>query len=158
MRVYFVFLRFSFSSLLTFAVDTILFMLAFKISGLIGLSTAAARLGAGTCNFLINRSLVFHSGNRWLFEMARYWGAVAILGTISVFGVSRLTASGWGLLPGKIATELLLFVASFPIQRLFVFASASRRRVGLRPQRSRQRPVSRPPSGNHRFPPLLPND
>ncbi|MBU6303066.1 MAG: glycosyltransferase family 39 protein, partial [Verrucomicrobia bacterium] len=129
MRVYFVFLRFSFSSLLTFAVDTILFMLAFKISGLIGLSTAAARLGAGTCNFLINRSLVFHSGNRWLFEMARYWGAVAILGTISVFGVSRLTASGWGLLPGKIATELLLFVASFPIQRLFVFASASRRRV-----------------------------
>lgn len=126
MRVYFVFLRFSFSSLITFGVDTLLFLLVFRFTETIALSTIAARLGAGLCNFAINRNLVFHSGNRWPFEMARYWMVVALLGTVSVVCVSRFADWGWNLLTAKVTVELLLFLASFPIQRLFVFLPGSR--------------------------------
>ncbi len=124
-RIYFVFLRFIFSSVLTFVLDSVVFALVYWASGMIFASTCAARLVAGTFNFTLGRSLVFRSSGQVGRELWRYASLVAILMLISYGSVLILVdVFGMRVLPAKILSESILFLLSFAAQRVLVFQRA----------------------------------
>jgi putative flippase GtrA/trans-aconitate methyltransferase len=124
LRIYFVFLRFLGLSLTTAALDYFVFWLTFASTRNILASTAAARAVAGTFNFTVSRAFVFRSrGDVWR-ELLKYALLVVTLMAISYGLVTSLVIFvGLGVYVAKVLAEGTLFVASFAIQRLFVFAA-----------------------------------
>lgn len=137
MRIYFVLLRFSLISILSAALDNLLFFLA--IQG--GASLIAAQLGARVVSVLFNYSAVrkaaFHSGEAHRVVLPRYLALVATNVLLSYVGIRWLTSVfPLNLFAAKAMAETLLFFVNFLIQRDLVFTRRSR------PQRGRAARVS----------------
>jgi glycosyltransferase involved in cell wall biosynthesis len=123
MRVYFVFVRFLASSGLTAIIDFAVFSIAFQITHSITWGIVCGRLVAGTANFTINKSYVFHSRVSLLKSLSRYALLVAALGAIAYASILLLTERfGWNAYLSKIFVEGLLLVGSFVLQRDVVFS------------------------------------
>jgi glycosyltransferase involved in cell wall biosynthesis len=116
--------KFAGSSFLAFCLDTVTLLALHRATGSIVFSAVAARALSSALNFATNRNLVFsdrrdkHIGA----EAAQYWALVAALLTVNVALLSVLTQIGLSLFSAKMVTEIGLFIASFRIQRRFVFA------------------------------------
>lgn len=122
LRIYFVFLRFLLLSLSTAALDFAVFTAAYLGSGNIFLSTATARLIAGAFNYHFARAAVFKSGGRPSQELVKYVALVIWLMIVSYTLLTGLVIFvGLSVYSSKIIAETVLFLASFAIQRLFVF-------------------------------------
>jgi len=112
------------SSLAAFLIDLAALQVLFMITGSLLVAVVGARLISATVNFLVNRYLVFsateqRSGPR---HAARY-AALAGGMLLANFGaLSAATAVGIPLVPAKIVIEAVLYLASFQVQRLFVFS------------------------------------
>lgn len=118
--------RFSLSSLSAFAVDTAALLALHALTGSLGIAVVGARLLSAGVNFAVNRRLVFAGARRApVGRAALRYGllAGALLGA-SYLLLATLTGLGLGLLPAKIATEALLYLVSFRVQRRFVFGAA----------------------------------
>lgn len=122
MRIYFVLFRFLLSSLATSLVDFLVFTLA-ALGGLgVPLGTLCARLVAGTLNYVVNRRVVFGQPRGSAATLLKYWALVALLGGLSYAGIQFLVGqAGVHLFAAKAAVESALFIASFAIQRDFIF-------------------------------------
>jgi glycosyltransferase involved in cell wall biosynthesis len=122
LRIYFVFFRFLVSSMLTGAIDIIVFSIAFRFGASILASAAIGRLVAGTFNFVVNERIVFKSEGAFFFELAKY-----VLLVISLMAVSYQLIVGFvenfhvNVYAAKISVEMFLFLVSFTIQRVLVF-------------------------------------
>lgn len=125
MRIYFLLLRFSFSSVFAGMVDMTVFLLAYGASGRLLASFLTARLLSGGMNFAVNRSLVFHSRRRIWPAVVKYYLLAAALGTGAYFSIRALADLGLSVVAAKVLTEAILFLASFAIQREFVFAAGA---------------------------------
>jgi glycosyltransferase involved in cell wall biosynthesis len=124
MRIYFVLLRFYFSSLVAAAIDTVIFTLAFWATGNILASMIVGR-ASSLVNFALNKQLVFHSRAGIAPALWKYYLLVAALGVISYACISALTIRfGWNVLAAKVLTETVLSLVSFSVQRTFVFRGA----------------------------------
>ncbi|GAA0939388.1 bifunctional glycosyltransferase family 2/GtrA family protein [Virgisporangium aurantiacum] len=119
-RVYAPLVRFAASSLLAAALDATLLFMLHALTGALLPSVLAARAVSSTVNFTVNRRLVFttHRGH-----VMRYWALVAILALANYGLLAALTAVSLPLPAAKLVTDVVLFVVSFRIQRLFVFTS-----------------------------------
>ena len=127
MRIYFVFLRFLTLSLATAGLDFLVFAAAYAISGNILGSTVAARIGAGTFNFYFARTAVFRSRGAAATELVKYVALVSWLMMVSYTVLTGLVIfGGLNVYVSKVIAETLLFLASFAIQRLFIFRHRSR--------------------------------
>lgn len=117
-------LTFAGSSLLAFAIDTTALLLLNAATGSLVFSALGARAISSSINFATNRNLVFsdrrdkHIG----VEAGQYWALVVVLLALNITLLSVLTQVGISLFVAKIVTEFGLFIASFRIQRRFVFA------------------------------------
>lgn len=117
-------LTFAGSSLKAFGIDTIALLALHAATGSIVLSALGARAISSSINFATNRHLVFsdrrdkHIG----IEAGQYWALVVLLLALNITVLSALTQVGLSLFAAKIVTEISLFIASFRIQRRFVFA------------------------------------
>ncbi|MFC8683132.1 GtrA family protein [Microbacterium ureisolvens] len=140
-------LLFAASSLLAFVVDTVMLLLLEALTGLLVPSIIAARAVSASVNFAVNRRLVFPAGStatperrgRMPQQAVRYaLLAVALLAS-NVVWLDALTRFGLPLVVAKIATEAVLFVTSYGVQRSFVF--------GVQPDRLELR---RAPDVRHR--------
>jgi glycosyltransferase involved in cell wall biosynthesis len=121
-RVYFVFLRFATASIVATAIDYIVFMMAYLITGQIFLSESAARVVAGTYNFRFNKKMVFKSKSDWKNELLKYVTLVSILLLISYsLMISVINLYGFDVFWVKIIIAASLFIPSFYIQKLLVF-------------------------------------
>jgi putative flippase GtrA len=122
LRIYFVFLRFVLLSIVTAALDFVVFSVAFAGSSNILASTICARLVAGLFNFHFARTAVFKSHGSPTRELASYVFLVVALMIVS-YGLltSFVIFLGFNVYLGKAAAETALFLGSFAIQRLFVF-------------------------------------
>jgi putative flippase GtrA len=127
-------LLFALSSLSAFAVDTVALLALHAATGSLAASVVGARLLSAGVNFAVNRRVVF--GRRGdahargatprapLGRAAlRYTTLAVLLLGASYLLLSALTGLGVGLLPAKVATEVVLFLVSFQVQRRFVFVS-----------------------------------
>ena len=116
--------KFAGSSLFAFGLDTATLLVLHRVTGSIVFSAVAARALSSSVNFATNRNLVFSDrrDKRIGAEAAQYWGLVATLLTVNILMLGLLTQVGLSLFVAKIVTEIGLFIASFRIQRRFVFA------------------------------------
>lgn len=112
------------SSLMAFIIDTAALLLLNAATGSLALSALGARAISSSINFATNRNLVFsdrrdkHIG----IEAGQYWGLVVVLLGLNISLLTVLTEVGLSLFAAKMITEIVLFIASFRIQRRFVFA------------------------------------
>jgi glycosyltransferase involved in cell wall biosynthesis len=122
MRIYFLLFRFSVLSLLTAALDNLVFAIAFTSTGNILQSQIMSRLAATFFNYAGARHVVFHSQQKHAVVLPKYLLLVFGNGVLS-YGLLRWINSSLGLpvIPAKLCAEGLLFIANFAIQRDFVF-------------------------------------
>ena len=123
MRVYFVFLRFASTSLLTAGIDNLTFFIWFAILHQVLACFLIGRAVAGVFNYYVNKKEVFHSKVKNSFAVPRYLIAMIIAGFASYFALRGLMAvCGLTVLVSKVIAEGTLFFFSFIIQRTFVFS------------------------------------
>ena len=122
MRIYFLLFRFSILSLLTAALDNVVFALILNSTGSIGQSQFAGRLVAMVFNYLGARKIVFHSQQRHAIVFPKYVTLVVFNGLLSYALIQLIHGRlGMGPIAAKVVAEGLLFLANFAIQRDFVF-------------------------------------
>lgn len=129
-RVMFPLLLFAASSLVAFTVDTIALLLFTALSGWLVPSIIAARVLSASVNFAINRRFVFRGSARIgrrgrLGQIARYALLAAALLASNIVWIDALTRFGVPLVLAKIATEIVLFVTSYGVQKTFVFGAGA---------------------------------
>jgi glycosyltransferase involved in cell wall biosynthesis len=126
MKIYFVLLRFSSVSLMTAALDTLVFYLAYRRLGNVAGSQALGRLVAVAFNYSMVRRAVFFSKLRHASVLPEYLLLVCLSGVTSYAGIQLLNSRFHiQLLPAKLFVETLLFFANFAIQRDFIFGKSA---------------------------------
>jgi glycosyltransferase involved in cell wall biosynthesis len=122
MKIYFVLLRFTSVSLMTAALDNLIFYLVYRQSGRILESQIAGRLCALVFQYSMLRRSVFRSRQRHRDVLPKFVGLLVINGAASYGAIRWATAVlGAPTMPAKLTIETLLFFANFVIQRSFVF-------------------------------------
>jgi glycosyltransferase involved in cell wall biosynthesis len=122
LKIYLVFLRFNLSSLLSVVIDYSIFGVVFAMAGNVFASQFVARFCAGFVNYYVNRSFVFKSDRRHNTAMAMYFTTLVLMGIVSYGIIQMLHASlGINIYMAKILSEGMLYIASFTLQREFIF-------------------------------------
>ncbi len=125
-RIYLVFIRFLLASILSAAIDFVVFFVVQYATGHVLASMALARLTAGSINFFISRNFTFESRGPIFSEFVKYWSLVIFYLFVSYSLVSTLASQvGMNVFVGKLVAEGTLFVLSFLIQRTYVFNSSN---------------------------------
>lgn len=124
-RIYKDILKFSMSSLSSFAIDYISFCLlticvGSQAAGLL-LANIAARLISGTYNYFINSRFVFRSAKTFQTGLKYLLLAALILGLNSVFLEFYTSLCAISTFPAKLLTEISLFTISFTVQKKKIF-------------------------------------
>lgn len=121
LKIYFVFIRFLLFSIISGLLDFLAFSFAFMLCGHIFVSETLARIFSGTCNFLLNKELVFKSKDRILPEALKYT-LLCLVNLVFSYGlISSLVYLGANVYASKMLALLGLFFANFAIQKLLVF-------------------------------------
>ncbi len=118
-------LKFAFSSLASFLLDYLLFLLfawgtrslAWWLVG----SNIAARLLSACFNYSLNKYLVFHGGGQVSQDLPQYVLLAAGILTANSVLLHGLTALGLAAPLAKLITEMTLFAVSFSVQTLVIF-------------------------------------
>ncbi len=127
-RVYREILKFSASSLASFAIDYGMYALLLALTGAAGIannliiSNIGARLVSGTANYIMNKRLVFRSRTGFARSAAQYFllaafilaGNTIVLSTLAgTLGINRFAA--------KLITEVIFFAISWTVQKYVIF-------------------------------------
>lgn len=122
MRIYYVFLRFNLSSILSVIIDYTLFSLVLSFGLGVAWAIGIGRICAGSVNFIINRNLVFKSDNDYRTSLILYMVSLLMFGTLSYWIIHALgSLAEINLLLAKMIAEGLLYLFSFLVQRDVVF-------------------------------------
>jgi glycosyltransferase involved in cell wall biosynthesis len=122
MRIYFVFLRFSFVSILTAVLDNLLFIALYTAIPKLAIAQAFGRFGAAFFNYSMNRIGTFRSRAPVSRTLPRYAFTVFAFGVISYAAIHTLSEyGGVNVIAAKIGVEAFLFFVSFVVQRDLVF-------------------------------------
>lgn len=126
-RIYAPLLRFMLASFAAFLTDTLVLLVLHALTGSLLGAVLGARAVSSTVNFVTNRRLVFESARERPVGSAavRYSAVVGLLLAANYALLLALTSAGLALLPAKVLTEVVLFVASYELQRRVVFAQPS---------------------------------
>ena len=130
-RVYKEILRFSASSLASFAIDYCMYAVLLTLTGTLGMthglviSNIGARLVSGTANFTMNRKLVFKSRTGFAKSAAQYIALAALILAGNTLVLSLLAGTfGINSMIAKLITEILFFVISWTVQKYVIFFSS----------------------------------
>ncbi len=126
MKIYFLLLRFTFSSFFASLIDFIIFVTVLRAYNDIFISIVSARIVAGHVNFFVNRRLVFHNNGHILITIMKYYLLFIVMGYLSFISIRTLADIGMNVIAAKIVTETLLFFAGFAIQRDFIFMASAK--------------------------------
>lgn len=120
-------LLFGLSSLGSFTLDLVAVQILAILTGSLSIAVFGARLISGTVNFLVNRHLVFRATQPRPRRQAVGYVALAIgIVIVSYLGILALTGLGVALIPAKILVDVVLYLVSYQMQRLVIFATAAR--------------------------------
>jgi putative flippase GtrA len=128
MRIYFVLLRFSLISILSAALDNLLFYLAIRWGASLPVAQLVSRVVSVLFNYSAVRKAAFHSGEPHRVVLPRYLALVGVNVLLSYAGIRLLTATlPVGLMAAKMLSETLLFFVNFAIQRDLIFTRRARK-------------------------------
>lgn len=127
------FFKYTFSSILSFIIDIGLFQIALRIINRIAgpgadfaitLATAVSRICSSLFNFAVNRRIVFKSGGKTSAVMLKYYILCICQAALS----AGIVTAVWKLFNTeavftKIIVDILLFILSFKIQKIWVFSN-----------------------------------
>jgi glycosyltransferase involved in cell wall biosynthesis len=121
MRIYFVLARFFASSLFAAGIDFAGFTLAFALTHNLLTSVLVGRVSS-LANFALNRRYVFRSRVSLSKALLRYYLLVLAVAAVSYGTIRGLTGYlGWNVFVTKLVADTLISLASFSVQRTFVF-------------------------------------
>lgn len=127
-RVYKEILKFSASSLASFAIDYCMYALLLALTGAAGMtggliiSNIGARLVSGTANYIMNKKLVFKSRTGYAKSAAQYILLAAFILAGNTVMLSTLAGTlGMNSLIAKLITEATFFAISWTVQRYVIF-------------------------------------
>lgn len=120
--------KFMSSSLLAFAIDYVLFIVILQLTDSWAAATSlvvanvAARLVSATVNFSVNKHIVFKDGGKVARGAAQY--ALLAAGILLANTIILGALAALGIVPylAKIMTEIVLFVASYVVQKRVIFS------------------------------------
>lgn len=121
MKIYFLIVRFLGASISSSVLDFVLYAFLIRNGFKIYESIMLSRFLSGWVNFYLNRKLVFKQQEQYGKALIKYWGLVIVMGTLSSFIVNGLMGYLARPMLLKIFAESVLFLASFTIQKEFVF-------------------------------------
>ena len=131
LRVYREILKFSASSLASFAIDYGMYAALLAITGTLGMthglviSNIGARLVSGTANYTMNRKLVFKSRTGFAKSAAQYAALAALILAGNTMVLSMLAGTfGMNSMIAKLITEMIFFVISWTVQKYVIFFSS----------------------------------
>lgn len=122
--IYKKFLKFSGVGIASAAIDYGLFALIYGFTGEILLAIALARLCSGIFNFSLNRQWVFGRGGSLWRDASQYTLLAALLVATNYVLTKSLLWLGISPFIGKPAAEVIIFMASYRLQKKLVFKSA----------------------------------
>lgn len=126
LKIVFVLLRYSMSSLISSILDSALFMLFFLVNTNIWYCSFYARIISGWFNFVLVRNYVFKTHDKVLFRFCFFWGYVLTVTSISAMLISNMTLRfDFNPLIAKILVETLLFFLNFLIQKFIIFGRSN---------------------------------
>lgn len=116
-------LKFCSSSIISGILDFFLLFLFQNISGNLLVGVVSARALSSVFNYTFNKTVVFKAKNVSNIQSApRYFGLVVIIMLLNYALLAVLTRIiGIPGVPAKLMTELMLFIMSYTVQRLFIF-------------------------------------
>ena len=120
-RIYKEIIKFSLSSLLSFIIDYILYIIFLTLFKNITISNILARLISATFNYNVNRNIVFKSNDKVINTL---FGYILLATTILLLNTIILNALVYlkiNALIAKIFTEIILFIFSYTIQKKIIF-------------------------------------
>lgn len=127
-RVYREIIKFSASSLASFAIDYGMYALLLAATGAAGIangliiSNIGARLVSGAANYTLNRKLVFRSRTGFAKSAAQYFALAAFILAGNTIVLSTLAGTlGINSLIAKLITEAVFFVISWTVQKYVIF-------------------------------------
>lgn len=127
-RVYREILKFSASSLASFAIDYGMYALLLAVTGAAGianglvLSNIGARLVSGTANYAMNKRLVFKSRTGFAKSAAQYILLAAFILAGNTIVLSMLAGTlGINRFAAKLITEVIFFAISWTVQKYVIF-------------------------------------
>ena len=131
LRVYREILKFSASSLASFAIDYCMYAALLAITGTLGMthslviSNIGARLVSGTANYTMNRKLVFKSRTGFAKSAVQYVALAALILAGNTMVLSMLAGTfGMNSMIAKLITEMIFFVISWTVQKYVIFFSS----------------------------------
>jgi putative flippase GtrA len=107
--------------LVTAIVDLLIFTTSFMMTQNIFISECLGRGSGGLFSFAAGKHVVFKSKGSYAKELIKFFLLWTILLLTSYAMIIGAHALGLNVYLSKIITQTLLFLASFSIQRLFVF-------------------------------------
>lgn len=125
-RIYFVFLRFIFTSLLTACADLVVFSLTFYLTGALFGSVVTGRAVGAAASFIASKKFVFKSDRNALLAAGKF-----LLLWLALLGVSYLLTSlavdylRVNVYLARVCVDSLLFVFNFLVQRDLIFTKAN---------------------------------
>ena len=131
-RVYKEILKFSASSLASFAIDYCMYAALLAATGAAGIangliiSNIGASLVSGAANYTLNRRLVFRSRTGFAKSAAQYMLLAAFILAGNTIVLSTLAGTlGMNSLLAKLITEIIFFVISWTVQKYVIFFKES---------------------------------
>ena len=123
-RIYKEILKFSASSFIGFLVDYAIYSLLIALSATLTVANVSARIVSASVNFTLNRKFVFKSRDSVWKSAVKYFllAAFILVGNTLVLNLlaRRLRINNFA---AKIITEVIFYIISWLVQRLFVFKS-----------------------------------
>ncbi|MFC0445626.1 glycosyltransferase [Pseudidiomarina halophila] len=121
LRIYSKFLKFSGVGIASALIDYGLFALIYGFTGEILAAIASARLCSGIFNFSMNRQWVFGRGGSLFRDATHYSLLAAVLVAVNYMLTKGLLLVGVSPFIGKPASEVIVFLLSYRLQKKLVF-------------------------------------
>lgn len=117
-KIYKEIIKFSISSILSFIIDYLLYIIFFLLSSNIIISNIISRFISASINYNINKKIVFKNNNS--NSLLKYIFLATIILLLNTIFLNILTMF-LDVFVAKLVTELVLFILSFSIQKVFIF-------------------------------------
>lgn len=121
-KIYFILFRYIIASLITAAVDYMVFFASYSFIPHVFYCTYFARFIALFVNFIFLKEFVFHSREKIFAVAVKYLSLVVVSGFVSSLVIEYFKNTlNMNIVVSKISAELLLYFAIFVAQKEFVF-------------------------------------
>lgn len=121
-KLIYIFLRFSFLSMVTAGIDYAVFSVILLFSHSIFFSILIARIVAGSFQFFMGKKWVFKSKSKFISELLKYILLVGLLMLVSYSFIELMVTNfGMNAIISKMIAELSLFLISFIVQKKIIF-------------------------------------